>query len=186
MPLYVPPSGGSSTPETVRGLFGAPGDFGHVGDRSGTIALSLNRLDLLMVEFAPDTALDRLGLFVTSGAASSFLRFGLWEDDAGRPGALIVDTGQVDSSGTGDVTATIAEVVSGRTWAGYVAQGGTPTVYALAGQGPAFPQPVLTSVGNVGYGSYVSGVSGALPDPCSALSGVYGVFGTGRMGFRYA
>lgn len=56
--------------------------------------------------------------FTAAGAAASLLRLGIWNDNAGVPGTLLLDAGSV-STGTGN--------------AGTVATGGTPGVYAITG-----------------------------------------------------
>lgn len=120
----------------------------------------------------PETAIyDRIGSLVTTEAASATLRWGIYNDVAGRPSTPILDTGAVgDASTTGWKEATIDQVlVAGeRVWLGVVAQGGDPTLRTFSGStsiadvgGTSAEIAALSSSATAGV--FQAGVTGALP-----------------------
>lgn len=143
-----------------------------------TAAATLNRLCYLPIETFKAFTMDRIGCLITVGAGSSTVRLGIYASGAsGMPGALILDAGTIDSTGTGLKEINISQLVpAGRIWLAAVAQGGTPTTQVITqgvvtanmgfvehnptGVGPATATALLQSnVGNF----YEAGVSGALP-----------------------
>lgn len=114
---------------------------------------------------------DRLGIETTAGGAGSVLRFGIYADDGfGRPlGGLVVDGGTADSSGTGDVTVTISQVLQpGIYWLCLVRQGGSaPTVRAVNGVGLGIVGGATLSTATQanlgGWNTSASSITGALP-----------------------
>jgi hypothetical protein len=110
--------------------------------------------------------ITRIGCEVTTSAASSTVRLGIYHDSgAGRPGQLWFDAGTVDSTTTGTKTITISKQShAGLYWLVAVAQGGSPTLRALAGSGEfRFGAPSVGAVsGNSLTGMSASGVTGAL------------------------
>lgn len=116
------------------------------------------------------TTFDRIGTHVTVGAASATIRWVLYGDDAGYPGALLLDTGAVgDASIVGFAEATIdLTLATGRYWVGAVCQGGAPTLMAvtgaiLPGVGITAAEIVNNSSNAVAY--LLDGVTASAPAP---------------------
>lgn len=78
--------------------------------------------------------LDRIGVEVVSGAAGGLVRLGLYADDDGMPGALLVDAGTVACDDAGVMLATIDQAVSAPgVWLSAVRQGApAPTLRVQA------------------------------------------------------
>jgi uncharacterized protein (DUF2141 family) len=74
---------------------------------SGGTTISANRLHACPFAVAQGGAYDRLAMSVETAQASSQIRFGLYTDDDGYPGTLIVDGGDVSSATTGSKEVTI-------------------------------------------------------------------------------
>jgi hypothetical protein len=122
---------------------------------------------------------DRIGIEVVTGQASTTIRLGIYETGTdGRPSALLLDAGTVDSSTSGVKEITISEELTpGLYWLASVSQGGTTQPTGVAAQNGNNGQ-YLPSMGNNAfvtgtttptcYGE--SGVSGALPDPSGATN----------------
>ena len=116
-------------------------------------------------------SIDRIGAVVSTSAATSLMRLGVYEDDGGgQPGNLLVDAGTVDTSTTGLKEIVIAETLTaGIWWLAGVTQTQTATFRAITNL--QMPVPVglfnpasdLSQAALVGY--YKTAVTGALPDP---------------------
>lgn len=120
---------------------------------------------------------DRIGVEHTVLAASSTFRLGVYADDGtGKPGALVLDAGTVDTSAVAVFQAiTISLALSaGLYWVGGVAQGGNPTMRAQAGMLQLFSYSDPTSSPTITCFSRTS-VTGALPNP-------FGSTATGSIG----
>lgn len=134
----------------------------------GTAVLTQSELRLAPVLLEQDIPIDRICVEVTSLAASSFVRPVIYRSNtSGRPGALLVDGGQIDSSSNGKKEATVAATIpSGLTWWGCVAQGGAPTVRTSASfAATASPIPMdFDSTLNFVFPAQAT-VTGAPPDP---------------------
>ena len=119
---------------------------------------------------------DRIGIEVTSSATGSpVLRLGIYADDDGVPGALLVDAGTVDASSPGFKEATINQALTaGMVWLFCAQQGGTSN-------GAVRATRYATHVGipSSGYTPYECGAwsdadasSGAMSNPAPAMSDV--------------
>lgn len=100
-------------------------EFGY-GNANATPG-SVNRTFAWLVELRAGT-LDRLGVEVGATGAGSAIRLGIFSADAdGFPGALLLDAGTVDTSGsTGFKEISISQAVTAGTyWLSYTWQGGT-------------------------------------------------------------
>ncbi|MEU7170314.1 hypothetical protein ABZ949_02335 [Micromonospora tulbaghiae] len=113
---------------------------------------------------------DRIGVEVTTAAAATNVRLGIYADTGGGlPGALVLDAGTVDASTTGTKELTISTglLAPGEYWLAAVAQGGSPTFRALSGS--AWPIGITTlaaataSVVYAGGCTAAAAVTGALP-----------------------
>ncbi len=105
--------------------------------------------------------------FATLGTASSFWRLGIYADDGySKPGALIIDCGQVDTASAGEKTADVNKTLSGLVWLAGVTQSVAGTISRM-GTTIASPYVGSSSVYSLGCGSAYSlaGVSGPLPNP---------------------
>lgn len=132
-----------------------------------TLAVVQDRLYAHPMSIPAAVTLDRIEVEVTTAAALTTIRMGIYNDDGGTPGTLLLDAGTVDSSTTGRKSITISQSINaGIYWLASVAQGGTPTV--RASNGPSMlnmPSANGAGQGNVPSLAFVAGVSGALPDP---------------------
>jgi hypothetical protein len=119
--------------------------------------------------FPKPTAIDRISIRITSGgAAGSVVRFGIYENDDGFPGALIADLGTIDATTVATaVELTIDETVSGWVWiAARLNNLSSPTVIRYNG-GTQFIN-VNTSVPAVNLSGFLSAPEtpdDELPDP---------------------
>lgn len=141
--------------------------LGGVAAFVSTGTVTLNQLIAQPFYIGAPTAWDGI-VIACLGDSSAFARLGLYRDDGGKPGALIVDAGQVDCSAGGEKVASIAVTLGGIVWVAYVAQGVTPrvtrcddTFHPLVGVASAY-----STAGALAYSQ--TGISGALPDPWGA------------------
>jgi hypothetical protein len=115
---------------------------------------------------------NEIGLEVTTAAASSVVRLGLYADLNGKPGTLITEYGTVDTSTTGYKTITISlTLLPGKYWIAAVAQGGAPTIGIVTGMNPLIGQPDPSASGHMMTYTKTS-VTGSLPSPFGATSGL--------------
>lgn len=140
----------------------------------GGSTLNANYAYALPVLVERSITVDRIGVNVgIGGGAGSVVRLGIYDDTAtgGGPGALIVDGGTVDTTGTGIKEVSVSQaLVPGVYWLVAAAQVGTsPQVTDLRGVG--IRNHLMTGSNPIMNGSYpipgfitASGsVSGALP-----------------------
>lgn len=163
-PMYL------TNPEALRDVAVAtrvkPGLwYGPIGGIS-TDAAETNELRAAPL-YWPGGVIDAIGIAVTTGAATSTVRLGIYADDGtGYPGALILDAGTVNSTTTGHkeiVLSTPILLPAGLYWLVGVAQGGAPTVRSIS-QSAVFPVGNTTTAGTHNGASYLqAGVTGALP-----------------------
>lgn len=167
----------------LAGMFGWPpiittNYYNGPSGATGTLALVQNTLYVVPFEVGQAVAIDRIGVQVTAGVASSFVRVGVYTSLAsGLPGALLFDAGQLDASAIAAVEATITRTLPhGLVWFGAVAQGGTPTVRTVGAGGGIVPRP-----GGLGLDASSNrvaltktGQSGALPASFGTPSSVTG------------
>lgn len=175
---------GATAPEWAAAAGG--GGFGAAPiTRTGTLAYPLGDIQLagtfslandcaayVPFEVAEGRAFDQIGLQMhwSGPQADTVVRLGIYANDDGDPGALVVDAGTVDTSTTGTKAITIAETLPpGLYWLCAAHQGvGTGTVVMVGAAGSLSPVPV-PSAGYLGQNNGgwkdAAGPAGALPDP---------------------
>ncbi len=134
-----------------------------------TLAMTQSRM--VLAQFAARAALiDQIAVEVTTLAAGSSVRLGIYNDDGfGRPGTLLADFATVVTTSTGVKVIDVNQsVIPGRDyWVAVVAQGGAPELTAsthagspskLVSLGTATPTSLFTA-----NGYYQSAVTGSLP-----------------------
>jgi hypothetical protein len=114
------------------GAYGEPMASGQyylsmVGSGLTNQGMTLNRLYAMPFFVGRACVLDRLAQRVTvAGASSNTIRLGLYSDDNGKPGALLVDAGTADATTTGVKALTVSVAIAqGLYWLATVAQTGT-------------------------------------------------------------
>lgn len=131
---------------------------------------------------ARSCTLDRLGVHVTSaGTSGAVVRLGLrsWDTATGLPGAVLVDGGTADATGTGLVEVTISQAVTAGTpyFLTAVIQGGAgtrPTIVCNSGA-EAWPLGDVTTSSTADWHCNVTDQHGALADDLSwNVIGSYG------------
>ena len=155
-------------------------DFTHGLKNAGsttTTAGSSNDLKATPIFIPNDVTADRIGVDVTTSAASSNIRLGIYNDSNGRPDTLLLDAGSVATTSTGLKEITISQALSKNTWYWLVynkdTAGATVALRALSSAG-------LSSGGGFGYSSGTSTnqpeyqryavTFGALPDPFNSAA----------------
>jgi hypothetical protein len=98
----------------------------------------------------PNVVFDRIGIEVTTGAAGA-ARLGLYTNDGGMPGALILDAGTVDTTNIAIVEATITARAASDEWIWAAAVfDATPTCRNGTASGSSFLGSTSTSSGQRG------------------------------------
>jgi len=121
-------SAGVYIPGRIKGLwYNAPfAAYGSAG------AITLSKLFATPYVVGEPQTFDRLGTAILA-VASSFLRFGVYSDNAGRPDRLLYDTGQVSAASAGECYGTLPPLMlSGLVWLAAVGQGVAPKPIRLA------------------------------------------------------
>lgn len=92
-------------------------------------ALTANTIYFIPFTIYISTTFTKIGVNVTTGAASSNIRLGIYNTDntGGYPGTLVLDAGTVNSSGTGDLTVTISQALYDKYWLCLISNG-TPSL----------------------------------------------------------
>ena len=145
------------------------GGGNYVGPTTNTVASTAlvdGRLTYTPITIPYNTTITELNVNVVTGAASSVVRLGIYEDGGGGPGSLLLDAGTVDSSTNGLKTITLGTplvVPAGIYWLAGVAQGGTPTVTTCSGNARGVNQN--QNPNSPVNGQITNTVAGALPDP---------------------
>lgn len=118
---------------------------------------------------AAATAL-RLALEVTTAVAATVVRLGLYADDNGWPGNLILDAGTIDASTTGVKEIVISQNLLENVtyWIAGVSQGGAATVRMFL---PMANHPWTTYLPTPIHAFLNSNVTGALPSPFGTPTG---------------
>jgi hypothetical protein len=100
----------------------------------------------------------------TLGTASSFVRLGIYTDNAGRPDQLLFDSGQLSCAVAGVVEYTINNTLSGIVWVCAVGQSIAPSVQRCntSAWGPHIGTTSMYSVGG-GQAYSQTGITGVLP-----------------------
>lgn len=129
-----------------------------------------------------DVTLDRIGVEITTAGASTVLRMGIYADDGGSPGSLVLDAGTVDASSTGWKEITISQALTaGRVWLCLAAQGSNNVT--TRGNYGVLSVPFLSATGDRNGGCYYkASITGALPASAGTPDGVTG--GHARWGLR--
>jgi hypothetical protein len=80
--------------------------------------VAAGRLYAVPIEIPTPTTFTKIGINVTTGATGSpvMARLGIYKDQKGVPGALVVDAGEVDVTTVAAVEATISKTLFGRYW----------------------------------------------------------------------
>lgn len=100
------------------------------------------------------TSFDQLSIEVTTAAAGSTVRLGVYADDGqGRPGARVLDAGTVDGASLGLKTLAAGFTLQpGLYWLVAAARGGSPNIRTGAGGGGwMIPQPTTGDAVHNGY-----------------------------------
>ena len=135
-----------------------------------TISMAANVAMYTAFPVERNVTIDRIGLNISAGVASSTVRLGIYGDTGGLPGTLLVDAGTINSASTGYMEITISTAITtGRVWLCAVMQGGASPVTAVAVRFPfAGPAPTSGYSGTSGGGlALTTGPSGALPSTAS-------------------
>lgn len=83
------------------------------GSQNGAIAVTPDRLYAIPI-YLPGDTITRIGLEITTAAASTTIRLGIYErDSTNGAGALVLDAGTIDSSTTGGKEITISQTLTG-------------------------------------------------------------------------
>lgn len=131
--------------------------------------------------FVPVTSTwDRISCEVAVvGSAGSLIRLGIYADDgSGLPGALILDAGTEDGTVLGAHHKVISQALTpGWYWVGAAIQGAAVTRPVMRSiQGPYTLTGVTTGLGSANFQrtAVVGSVTGALPNPSGATTGLTG------------
>ena len=113
---------------------------------------------------------DRIAISIQQLEAGKFARLGIYEDNNGYPGALVVDGGTVSVGATGLRTVTInQQLTRGKYWIAVLSDAtGTARMY-YASVGGWLALGHLTAIGNQAQNASIAVAQayGALPDPCT-------------------
>ncbi|MBB2956778.1 hypothetical protein [Pseudoclavibacter helvolus] len=127
---------------------------------------NLNNLHAIPVSFEALTVISDLAVSVITAQPGGSVRLGVYADDAGAPGARLVDAGSVAVTSEGEKTVALAaplRLVAGDYWLCYVVQGAA-NVALVGAPGMSMGVPAQTATGALnGATVVVTGVSGALP-----------------------
>lgn len=119
---------------------------------------------------APIT-LAAIGIEVTTAVAATTVRLGIYADNNGMPGAVILDAGTVSAAATGwQETATSQTLAPGVYWLAAVGQGGTPAVRAQVPSHQIGSATVLNVSQSLLNGQQQFSITGALPNPWGAAA----------------
>jgi hypothetical protein len=172
------PTGATGSASTVTGPTGASGFDIFTMGISGSYAIGnivqqtsggiLANGTLYSTPFiaGKSTGFDRIAIY-SNGVASSSIRLGIYEDNNGKPGNLILDAGLVDCSTTGEKLITINQTLSGLAWLCAVTNNAA-SIRGISNATTAYFSPIIgdsdlgiTTRGGVGYSQ--SSITGTLP-----------------------
>jgi hypothetical protein len=139
-----------------------------VSTNTGVVNNGLMRLYQFVIHEPMTLTLIGCEVVTTPGGAGSVTRLGIYGDNNGVPGDLILDAGTVDTTTTGVKQLAISQAVpAGSIYCCAVTQGAPSTAptYRLMNLGAGQVKfPVASITGNMTRTSYIqSGVTGALP-----------------------
>lgn len=172
---------------TIPTGFPMPGAANYVSNRNftfhdttGTAGTVANAMVLIPVFFSGTKTLDRIAVEVTTAAAASTVRLGIYDDDGtgGQPGTLIADFGTVSSATTGVKELTISQSVSGLVYFAYVSSSSSVDLRCLVrstGTNAAFNMFYYGTANTDPFAAAPTvwrrtGVTGALPTPAGATA----------------
>ena len=117
----------------MAGTSGASTTYLQLGYKTTTQAITQNRMYLLPIYFPYPVAIDRLGVEVASGVATSVCRVGFYSSTAGLPTTLLFEAGStLDTSGTGTKEATVSQTLpAGLLWFACVSQTAAANLYVV-------------------------------------------------------
>lgn len=125
-------------------------------------ALTLNELYAAPFQVGNLCRFDRI-VSPSLAVASSLVRLGIYADDRGRPGALILDAGQVSCASAGNNAITIDVTLKGVVWLAAVGQSVAPSLSRYG----YHVNPLVGCVSPYGTGGAIGysqgSISGALP-----------------------
>ncbi len=163
LPKLPVPTAPPCPPGRISGRYYAAGYA--VPGSSGTT--TLNTLNAIPFYVGNPCEFDRISVNALN-TASSIVRLGIYADDNGKPGALIVDAGQISTALSGMADATINVRLSGLVWVAVVPQSvtGSMSRYGTPNYG-GVPIGMVEH-----YSSFFNaiafaqtGISGQLPNP---------------------
>jgi hypothetical protein len=108
---------------------------------TGTTAPGAGTLRAMPLDLAASATLDRIGVEVTTAAASTTAELAIYNHDAttDRPGTLLLDAGSIDTSTTGFKELTISQTLAaGRWWLASLPLGGAATFRSNANLAAGF------------------------------------------------
>lgn len=195
MPLKLRGAAASSSASSFTS-YPRTGFFGYPIGNIGTFSISNGRMYCVPLDLAVSATVDQIIVKVSTAGTTttSVMRVGMYTDNAGYPGSLIIDSGVSPGGATGlfltDTTGTKTVALSssitlpaGRTWLAAVGQGApaaNPVMISTSFSG-------IVSGGDPGaaYSSYFQdSVTGALPSTFTLVSN--GFVGSGiRTGVRF-
>lgn len=129
--------------------------FGHMtGGNTGGATFDTTRPVFGLFIARRAVTLDRIGISVTTAAASTVARLGIYRDDGtGFPGALLLDAGEVDVSTTGGKEIIISQAITpGAYWLTMMTNGSTVTIESM---------PQGSQNGWFGYGTLTANGAGS-------------------------
>lgn len=149
----------------VAGHYAAP-----VRGRTTTATPAANLVYCQWLPLDANVTVDRIGVEVTTGTASTEVRLGIYAPDpvTGQPGPLILDAGTVATTATGAAEITVSQALpTPGVWLAVVRQTATGAALRFADTtlpGPLIPAVDLMNATNAAMCGYIrGGISGALP-----------------------
>lgn len=159
-------------PRRMRsGMYYAPWLF----SADSTLAITQNTEVAVPLLIGANCTLDRIGLEVTTAAASNVVRLGIRYDDGTYPGAVLLDAGTIDATATtGFKEINISQAITaGLWWVTATLQGGTGAAVRIKNVNTLIGQTVTSTSNSCGFSQ--TGVTGALGSftstPASAAGG---------------
>lgn len=145
---------------------GNPVPFGQLLSVTAN-TVTANRAYMTACRLTEDATINRLGTNIFTSAGN--IDIGIYEDNAGVPGDLLISTGSVASPGTGFRVFTVAETVipAGRVWMAFAGSSGTLAVYAatqLSTTAAGFHDPSTSTI----LRTHHKDTAFPLPDPMSS------------------
>lgn len=162
------------TPRLLRAGFYYCGLDSHTTTTNALVAGTLHFTPCYNVR---EVAIDRICTEVTAVGAGSVLRLGVYTNNPAtdEPQTLLFDAGTIESAtATGAKEITVAQTLpEGLVWLACVAQGGAPTVRAVASFHGIVPQSGVLTPSNVNVSGWTqTGVTAALPTTAAPAAGV--------------